>query len=116
MRDEIALALAAMLLVLCVWGIRAQAYRDNWLQLAGMSLTTLAALMIGWHAWTTERTSTRVVVLLLGAVLYGAGTAYKVWQHRRHSAAPPAAPPADPPAPYKLEPADMQRVAGGRKP
>lgn len=107
MRDEIAIVLSIAIVALCAFGIYSRAFRDNWLQLAGMSVCVLGALMIFWHAWTTERTASRVVILLLGVVLYGGGTAWKVWLHERR--------PNDvPPPPDTLPMEHWPHVAGGK--
>lgn len=108
MRDELALVLAAVLIALCAFGIYSRAFRDNWLQLVGMSVVVLASLMIGWHAWTTGRTGPRVLTLLIGVVIYAAGTAWKVWLHERK-------PDDVPPPPDTLPMEHWPHVAGGAK-
>lgn len=101
MRDEIALVLSAFLVLLCALGIICHYFRENWLQMLGMGCTLVAASMTAWHAWATQRTSSRVTLLLLGVALYAIGTAWKVWQHRARPE------PSDPGVPYKLEPAEQ---------
>lgn len=113
MRDEIALVLSLLLLALCGAGIYSRLFRDNWLQMIGMGIMVLALVMIGWHAWTTERTSSRVVLLLLGLLLYGIGTAWKSWHYRNQ---PHATTSANDSAPGELDQQQMRRVAGGSGP
>lgn len=112
MRDEIALVLSILLVLLCASGIICYYFRENWLQMLGMGITLMAASMTGWHAWTTQRTSSRVTLLLLGVSLYAIGTAWKVWQHHRR----PVSSDSGGSAPYKLEPADQHQAAGGVAP
>lgn len=112
MRDEIALGLSVILVALCAAGIICKHFRENWLQLAGMGFVLMAACMTGWHAWATQRTSSRVTLLLLGVTLFAIGTAWKVWQHHRR----PASDNSGGSAPYKLEPAEQHQVAGGGAP
>lgn len=110
MRDEIALLFSLALLALCAAAIYSKLFRDNWAQLLGLGIMVLALVMIGWHAWTTERTSSRVVLLLLGLLLYGVGTAWKAWHYRDQ---PHTGQAANDSAPGELDPQHMRRVAGG---
>lgn len=82
MTDELVALCALVVVVLCVAGLYASAYRENWMQHVGMALLTVGAAMVGWHAWTYGRASQRLAVLMAGLALYALGTARKVRQHR----------------------------------
>lgn len=82
MKDEITLVCSAIVVLLCGAGIWSSLFRDNWAQFIGLSILEVAAIMVGWHAYTTERSSTRTMLLMIGLALYGLGTARKAWRYR----------------------------------
>lgn len=87
-------------------------YHENWAQfvgLAGIAIWAFARVSQLTDMMTT-RLPSQGMILHAALLLYAVGTAWKVWAHRPHDPAPPAAPPA----PYKLEPGDLHRAAGGR--
>jgi hypothetical protein len=86
-------------------------YHENWLQFLGL---------VGIALWAAARVSQLVdmmstrlpaqgMILHVSMALFAVGTAMKVWAHR------PRDNEAAPPAPYKLDPHDMRRVAGGKQ-
>jgi len=85
------LGLGAMLLTLglCVIGLFAETYRDNWLQFAGLWLVVLAlGLRLAWlceryRATGELQMSWALIALQVGLAIYAVGTACKVVQHHR---------------------------------
>lgn len=90
------LGVGAMLLVLglCVLGLFAETYRDNWLQFAGLWLVVLALglrlawLCERWRATGELRLSWALIALQVGLAVYAVGTACKVVQFHRGARRP----------------------------
>ena len=83
MKDEIALVGAIAVFVLCGWALISKMFKDNWPQMLGLMLVAVSCLSISWKAANLDRASTRDTLMVLGLLLYGLGTAYKVWKHRK---------------------------------
>lgn len=92
--DEVVLVCCTILVVLCFFGLRSNLFRDNWLQTIGMSMALVGAMVVGWYAGFTHRSSWRIALLVVGFTLFACGTAWKTWTYRHtpHDAKPPAPP------------------------
>lgn len=124
MRPLLVMLCAVALLALAVAGLWAQSYRDNWAQWAGLWGMVIAMVAVFCPSVPEVRAlglleavehrvndvGARDLLVMASALLFGAGTACKVWRHRKQR---PGGPPAE--APYKLEPDEMRHVAGGSK-
>lgn len=89
MKDDVAMLCALIVFALCLLGIWSKLFRDNWLQFLGLVLLSIGAAVIFWHAMQTERANVRELLLLVGLVLYGLGTAFKTWRLNRGQRRPP---------------------------
>lgn len=103
-----------------VVGIFCRNYHENWLQFVG--LVGVALWACARVSQLTDMMGTRLpaqgAMLHASLALYAMGTALKVWQHRPKPPDPWAATVAElavNQAPYKLEPDQMRRVAGGKQ-
>jgi hypothetical protein len=72
-----------LVFVLCLAGLFSPRYQDNWPQhlgLIGMGITSVSAIHRVYHlAWVPPE----MVLFSVAAALFGCGTAYKVWHHRK---------------------------------
>ena len=82
MMQPLSILVGVVVLGLCVAGIRAQCFRDNWPQHFGLWAVAFAAIATLAHLITNGVLSARETLLLFGAALYGLGTAAKVRRHR----------------------------------
>lgn len=67
----------------CTAGLFYSEYRENWLQHFGMVCVAIASAMKVFQIWERHRSSPETALLAFGVMLFAAGVAWKVWQHRR---------------------------------
>jgi hypothetical protein len=75
----------SMVALLCVAGVFARVYRDNWLQFTGLIGVSLWCVARIDRLLYVECVDSQNLFLHLGLLCFAAGTAWKVWCTRNHS-------------------------------
>lgn len=96
MKPLIVIICALSLLCLCLAGLWAQAFRDNWLQWTGLWGMVVGMAAVFWPSaselrelgavdaviWRVNDVGPRDLLVMLAALSFAAGNAIKVWRHR----------------------------------
>lgn len=97
MKPLLVMVCAVALFVLALAGLWAQSFRDNWAQWAGLWGMAIAMVAVFCPSVPEVRTlglleaieyrvndvGSRDLLVMISALLFAAGTAAKVWRHRR---------------------------------
>lgn len=80
----VSLCSLGIIFILCVLGIFYEKYNDNWGQRIGLILVGMASVLLVRLIWERQWVSPEAFWFILGATIFGMGTAVKVASHRRN--------------------------------